>query len=203
MSNCNPHWIVITSKYYSCSNCYRKQSTGIAYPPPPSNTVTKFCIVFNKKDRLSCRTEKHRCFYRLNKSCQQTCQLIFLSFFRCYLNCKPRVATSLMISIRVKCTTCSRDDEKRAVYKWNLVEYDPATKATRAINEWENWLETGQLFLFIFHKNVACLALDINNCCWVFSPLRNSIRGYTSVFWFCVFILYCVFTFLHNCINLC
>uniref|UniRef100_K1QYG6 Polycystic kidney disease protein 1-like 2 n=1 Tax=Magallana gigas TaxID=29159 RepID=K1QYG6_MAGGI len=51
------------------------------------------------------------------------------------------------MSIRVKCTTCSRDDEKRAVYKWNLVEYDPATKATRAINEWENWLETGQVDL--------------------------------------------------------
>lgn len=166
--------------------------------PTPSNTVKKFCIVFKTKDSPSCRTEKHRCFTGWTSH-----QLIFLSFFRCYLNCKPRVATSLMMSIRVKCTTCSRDDEKRAVYKWNLVEYDPATKATRAINEWENWLETGQLFLLIFHKNVACLALDVNNCCWVFSRLRNSIRGYTSVFWFCVFILYCVFTYLHNCINLC
>lgn len=98
-----------------------------------------------------------------------------------------------MMSIRVKCTTCSRDDEKRAVYKWNLVEYDPATKATRAINEWENWLETGQLFLLIFHKNVACLALDVNNCCWVFFSVKEfNTRVYFSFFGF-VYLSYIVY----------
>lgn len=117
-----------------------------------------------------------------------------LSLFRCYLNCKPRVATSLMMSIRVKCTTCSRDDEKRAVYKWNLVEYDPATKATRAINEWENWLETGQLFLLIFHKNVACLALDVNNCCWVlFSVKEFNTRVYFSFLVLCIYLILCIY----------
>lgn len=190
MSNFNPHWIVITSKYYSCSNCYRKQSTGIAYPPPPPSNTVNFCIIVIPKIDQAVGQRS----IGVNKSCQRTCQLIFLSLFRCYLNCKPRVATSLMMSIRVKCTTCSRDDEKRAVYKWNLVEYDPATKATRAINEWENWLDTGQLFLLIFHKNVACLALDVNNCCWVFFSVKEfNTRVYFSFLVLCIYLILCIY----------
>lgn len=38
---------------------------------------------------------------------------------------------------------CLRDDDKRVVYKWNLVEYDLVIKVIRVINEWENWLEIG------------------------------------------------------------
>lgn len=137
-------------------------------------------------------------FYRLNKSCYRTCQLIFLFFFffRCYLNCKPRVATSLMMSIRVKCTTCSRDDEKRAVYRWNLVEYDPTTKATRAIKEWENWLETGQAFPHVVSqiKNFACLALAVRVVC--FFLLVKEYDGRLQVFLCCVFIFYCVFLYI-------
>lgn len=133
-------------------------------------------------------------FYRLNKSCYRTCQLIFLFFFfRCYLNCKPRVATSLMMSIRVKCTTCSRDDEKRAVYRWNLVEYDPTTKATRAIKEWENWLETGQAFPHVVSqiKNFACLALAVRVVCF-FYWLRNKTVGFR---FFCAVYLFFIVYF--------
>ena len=66
------------------------------------------------------------------------------------MNCKPKVATSLVMSLKVKCTSCSTSDEENAEYKWNLMKYDPVTKTETALTGWENWLETGKIFVVLF-----------------------------------------------------
>ncbi|XP_062604454.1 uncharacterized protein LOC134266247, partial [Saccostrea cucullata] len=60
----------------------------------------------------------------------------------CLLNCKPKVATSLVMSLRAECITCSASDLAKIVYSWKLMEFDPTTRTTSKINDWEDWLET-------------------------------------------------------------
>ena len=80
-------------------------------------------------------------------------KIIVQTYNRCYLNCKPKVATSLVMSLKVKCTSCSTSDEENAEYKWNLMKYDPVTKTETALTGWENWLETGKIFVVFFWLN--------------------------------------------------
>lgn len=69
------------------------------------------------------------------------------------MNCKPKVATSLVMSLKVKCTSCSTSDEENAEYKWNLMKYDPVTKTETTLTGWENWLETGKISVVLFWLN--------------------------------------------------